>query len=652
MDQALVLGMDHAELWRTQPHLRTVVDFVARNVAQLGLHTFDRVSDSDRRRVTGQGVAALLRRPNPDVTMYELVYATIGDLALHDRAFWWVRRDADAASGWMIRQIPASWVTSGQDGTVFAAGKWIVQPPATAGSVEPVEIPAAQMITFHGWNPDDPSTGASPVRALKLILSEQIHAYTYREQVWQRGGRAPMVIERPADAPDWGTKGRERFRKDWRSQLTGSGPEAGGTPMLEDGMKLVKVGFSAREDAFVEAATLSLTTVASVYQVNPTMVGVLDNANYSNVREFRRALYGDSLGPWLTMFQDRINTFLLPMLDEPEERYVEFNIGEKLRGSPEEQAQAFQAAVGRPWMTADEARGHQNMPALGGDAEQLVTPLNVLVGGQASPQDSAPPGSGAGPPRETSAVVRGKALKALRRADPVRADAYERQYEQRLGRWFGDFADAVLAGYGGAKRGRPRVKAAEDFVDREAWQESLATLLLTLGLATSTAAAEDLLEQIGLPPEDYNADATVAWLTAMAAGVAEGIVGATLAEADEALADTDRTDEDGEPMSAEARLAAALAVAAAVRVPEISASQVTSMSGFGQTEAARGAGGEPTKTWRTTSSSPRPAHQRMDGETVGLDEKFSNGAMWPGDSRLDDAQRAGCKCAVEVAIEF
>jgi HK97 family phage portal protein len=653
--------MDAAELWRTQPHLRTVTDFIARNVAQLGLHTYDRVSDTDRQRVTGSGVAALLRRPNPDQTMYELVYAAVADMALYDRAFWWVRRDAGSPSGWQIRPIPASWVINGQGGSVFAPAEWVVQPPASSGSAEPVIIPAAQMITFHGWDPTDPSVGSSPVRALKLILSEQIHAYTYREQVWQRGGRVAAVIERPMDAPEWGQKGKERFRKEWQSSYTGSGPEAGGTAILEDGMKLVKASFSAREDEFVAAATLSLTTVASVYQVNPTMVGVLDNANYSNVREFRRALYGDSLGPWLTMFQDRLNAFLLPMLDEPEPRYVEFNLQEKLRGSPEEQAQAFQASVGRPWMTADEARAAQNMPALGGDAEGLVTPLNVLIGGQASPRDSAPPPEpGAdSPPRETSGVVLGKAPRApvrrkeLVQARPVRADSYERQYERQLTRWFDDFTAAALAGYGGAMRGPVRVKAAEDYIDRDDWQAQLAQLLLQLGLAASTAAAEDLLEQVGLPPEDYNAEATIAWLTAMSAGVAEGIVGATLAEMDVALEDTPRVDDAGQPVPPVQRLQHALDVAKSVRVPEISSSQVTSMSGFGQTEAVRSAaGGEATKTWRTTSSSPRPAHQRMDGETVPLDDRFSNGAQWPGDSRLDDAQRAGCKCAVEISFEI
>ena len=50
--------------------------------------------------------------------------------------------------------------------------------------------------------------------------------------------------------------------------------------------------------------------------------------------------------------------------------------------------------------------------------------------------------------------------------------------------------------------------------------------------------------------------------------------------------------------------------------------------------------------------SPRPAHRAMDGETVGIDDRFSNGAKWPADSNLDDADRANCKCAVEIEIEI
>ena len=44
-------------------------------------------------------------------------------------------------------------------------------------------------------------------------------------------------------------------------------------------------------------------------------------------------------------------------------------------------------AVGAPWMTRNEARRMRNLPAVDG-GDDLVTPLNVLIGGQANPQDA------------------------------------------------------------------------------------------------------------------------------------------------------------------------------------------------------------------------------------------------------------------------
>src|SRR5690606_41413410 len=113
------------------------------------------------------------------------------------------------------------------------------------------------MLVFHGWNPSHPSSGSSRVQALTMILSEQVHAWTYREQVWRRGGRVSAVTQRPADAPDWSPQAKERFRKDWQSQYSGDGPSAGGTPILEDGVALQRVRSSADGKSGVEGRRAS-----------------------------------------------------------------------------------------------------------------------------------------------------------------------------------------------------------------------------------------------------------------------------------------------------------------------------------------------------------------------------------------------------------
>lgn len=54
----------YATLYRMQPNIRTCVDFLSRNIAQLGLHVFRRVTDTDRLRLTDHDLAARLSRGN------------------------------------------------------------------------------------------------------------------------------------------------------------------------------------------------------------------------------------------------------------------------------------------------------------------------------------------------------------------------------------------------------------------------------------------------------------------------------------------------------------------------------------------------------------------------------------------------------------
>jgi len=175
----------------------------------------------------------------------------------------------------------------------------------------------------------------------------------------------------------WENSDRRRFKASWQAQYSGRGSGTGGTPILEDGMKFVPHHLSAHDEQLVDVAKLSLATVASVYHVNPTMVGLLDNANYSNVREFRKSLYGDSLGPIIKQIEGTLNVFLLPKMGIDTDRfYVEFNLEEKLRASFEEKAAVTSTAVGAPWMTVNEARELNNLKNIDG-GDELIMPLNM-----------------------------------------------------------------------------------------------------------------------------------------------------------------------------------------------------------------------------------------------------------------------------------
>lgn len=602
-----------AQMWETQPHLRTVVSFLARNIAHLGLHSFERVGETDRQRDRGSVAARVMRRPNSETTSFELIFGLVGDLALYDIAYWHVAPDSDSPVGWSIVRIPPEWVTP-KNADAFRRKEYEVKAP---GGAE-VTFPAAEILAFHGFNPTDPRTGSTPISALKGVLQEQLQSSLYRQQVWKNGGRVSSVLTRPPGAPAWSQEAKEQFRADWYAAYAGNGAKAGGTPILDDGMTLQKVDFSAHEQEYVEGSKLAFATVCSAYHVNPTMVGLLDNANFSNVREFRQMLYGDTLGPLIAQIEDRLNTFLLPMLGIDEAtHYFEFNIEEKLQGNFETQAAALQSAVGRPWMTSDEARALRNMPALGGDAAQLVTPLNVLVGGQASPRDSAPK-DGKGP-----------VVKAATPHVKQASDAQREKIAGVLAAFFARQRKSVLSAIG----------AGGDWWDEGRWDAELAddlhrvshTLAGILGAKEAARLGHD---------GGYDPDMTVNFLKVVAERKASNINLTTKQQLDAAL-----DDEAGDP-------AHVFDVAEGSRSTGAAIGLGTFIAGFAAVEAAKqiaGAEGtSATKTW-ITGSNPRPEHAALNGETVAIDETFSNGANWPCDT--NDPADAGCNCSVEVSIE-
>lgn len=380
------VAQDYATIWRTQPAVRTVVSFLARNIAQLGLHAFERVSDTDRRRLHDHPMVALLSRPNSRTTRYRLIDSTINDLGIYDNAFWLKSRTEDRVNG--LLRLPSQHMEPVGDSWLWAE-KYRFRGAKGYRDFYPDEV-----VHFRGYNPTDSRWGLSPMETLRRILVEEYEAGKYREQLWRNGARFPGVIQRPAQAPAWSEPARNRFKADWRGLYTGDGPGAGGTPVLEDGMTYEASGITPREAQYLEARKLTREEVAAAFHIPLPMVGILDHATFSNIEEQHKQLYQDSLAPWLTMIEEEIGLQLLPDLDASSGVYVEFNLAEKMKGSFEEQARSMQTAVGAPWMTRNEARGRVNLPQIDG-GDELITPLNVVEGGQASPTDSAPTGQAA-----------------------------------------------------------------------------------------------------------------------------------------------------------------------------------------------------------------------------------------------------------------
>lgn len=614
---------DYAALWRAHGSVRTVVDFLGRNIASLGLHLFERAGDTDRQRLTDHPLAQLMATPNPWTTRFDFFDAMVRDLAIYDR-FLAVKIKASTGKMALLRIPPTMFSPVG--GTWFMAEAFEVK-----GVKGKNTYPADQVVYLAGYSPEGDIGGVSPIESLRAVLAEEYEAARMRAQTFRNGARASGYLTRPKDAPAWTKEGRARFKAGWRGQYTGSGPEAGGTPVLEDGMTFVPASQSARDLQYIESRKLTREEVASAYFIPPPMIGLLDRATFSNIKEQHKHLYQDTLGPWLHRIAQALQLQLLDDFTGGDNLYLEFNLEEKLRGSFEEQAAQIQSAVGGPYMSRNEGRAMRNLPAIEG-GDDLIVPLNVITGGQASPQDSGSQNVGG-----QAAAPQFQILKARRKSDGYEIKApdpeevpedHQRATAKVFARFFARQRRSVLAA-AGAK--------GPEWWDAERWDEELADDLLAESLGISEAAALAALAGMGVDPGKYSTARTKAFLAAMSARIAAQVNAATRDALESALAD-----------GGTEAMAHVFDVAEESRAQQSGMTAAASFVGFGMVEAARQTRPQASKRWQVNSGNPRSSHSALNGEEVPIDETFSNGLEWPGGLGADADEVANCQCSVVI----
>lgn len=364
---------DPLKLWKTQPSLRKVVSFAARQIASVPWHAFQRVDDTDRQRRQQSPAERLMGRPAPLVTGYQLIRDLATDYMIYDLCC------AVLADGELVR-IPPSMISIKSDMLGRPREVWIL----TGNGNEDIEITDAPKVMTWGWHADK-SGGVSAMHTLAAILNESLRAVEWRAQQWENSPKVSGIITRPLEAKAWKAEQRDRFNESWRRWRDNS---SGGTPVLEDGMKYdALTGLTPKDAQDVVGRQLTDAEVASAFHIQPELVGARPG-NFSNIDAFRQMLFGPTLGPLIQELQMAVNAGgLIESVDSTPGLYLEANREAAMAGSFMEQARVLQTMTGGPVMTRAEARARLNLPFIEG-TDELVVPLNVTEGGQASPTDS------------------------------------------------------------------------------------------------------------------------------------------------------------------------------------------------------------------------------------------------------------------------
>ena len=148
-------------------------------------------------------------------------------------------------------------------------------------------------------------------------------------------------------------------------------------------MTLKAVSHTASEADLLAWHKLTREEIAATFHIPGQAVGIMEGSmSFASAKEMHKVVYQDCLGPWLAMIEQEINRALVHEYPDPEGKYTEFLIEEKLRGSHEEQSLAVRMLTGSAILSVNEARARFNLPRVEGDPAYDVPliPLNLAAG--------------------------------------------------------------------------------------------------------------------------------------------------------------------------------------------------------------------------------------------------------------------------------
>lgn len=329
------------------------VTLISGAIASMPLLLYRRTEDS-RERATEHPLFDVLRlRPNPAQPVMSFWEAMVTALLLRGNAFATLTRDDDG-------RVRALWyVNPDRVAVEVTRGGKLKYKIATGGQTQTVD--ASGMLHITGPMSDDGYTGRSVIGTFRETLGLGLALERYGSEFFANAATPRGVLKTSA-----------RLSKDAHARLTDTLKEAQASPgrrhktlVLEEGLEFQALGVSHEDSQFIESKRFTTEEIARVFGVPGHMIGaeITGSMTYSNSETRALDFLKFCLGPWLSRIESAVNFACISPL-ERRQMYVEFLPEALLATDTAGRYAAYKTALEAGFLTLDEVRRRENLPAL------------------------------------------------------------------------------------------------------------------------------------------------------------------------------------------------------------------------------------------------------------------------------------------------
>lgn len=569
------------------------------------------------------------------------------------REYWIVMPD-------LVRPIPSD-----------VKGEWLKGWQVTSVDGHQQEVPAEQFIHFQQMDPGNPYWGTSPLMAAARTIDTDNEAQDTQKISMQNRATPDGVFTHESPlSPEQFEEATRQVRENFLAKGKRREPW-----VLGAGAKWIQMSMTPIEMDFIASRLQNKRDIAGAFGISPIFLGDLEQSSYNNMVEARKALYEDVVIPLLDDIKSTLNLKIAPMYGDIIITYDTSKVAALREDYTKKVDQAKSLwAMGIPFDQINE-RLEMGFDEFDGWSQGYL-PLTLLPTGASGASKEEPKSfeelMKQMPPTLDEAIpwfqeMRGRvsdkwlndAMKTMTKSLNLDTEEQKASHWKRIDRrriaWWGVVAKKMAPLY------EAEAKAIERAIaDKQPGQLAVAAgKAITSGrpdwektlIAISTALIEDfgseIADDLGAEKSDNSHEskwafdpmsaAARAWIIKHGAESVTTIMATNLDDVKRVI--LAGIDENIGTRKIAMNIRQFYTDRSPFKSMRIARTEVSHAAGFGQREAARQSGVVKTKSWLTSRDDRvRDSHVVMEGETVGLNESYSDGSMFPGE------QDIMCRC--------
>ena len=378
-----------------------------------------RVRAGERVELDNTPLGELLVRPNPHLTMAQLLGYLSNCLHVDGNAYWRKLRAGNDLTGNVVELWPISpsriQPRTTEPGDFISFYRYYVRP----GVYE--DLPPENIVHFRmGIDDADHRLGLAPLKRLLREVSSDEAATFYADTLLSHLATPGLYAEFDKDAPAIDQAQADELKR--RIAALYGGGNAGSVGVGSPGMKLSQIGFSPEQMDLKVLHRVPEERIAAVLGVPAVVAGLgagLDRSTYSNFAEAREAFTEMKLVPTWRSIADTVTMALVPDFASSRDVVAAFDLDDvrALQADEDARAARLQVYVSAGILDTDEARAE-----IGRAPRSPERPADAAPGG-------APPATRS---RAPLAVLRRKSLDDLPGRYEALKDAAEGDWESAL----------------------------------------------------------------------------------------------------------------------------------------------------------------------------------------------------------------------------